>query len=488
MRKSSFSIFLLATAFFCYGQKDGNNEQTTALAVNDTHSSIEQLAEQPAVDDTLYCIKLMNQAITARYGSDGPNFLQDVLHEKMGCTVCSEYNDKDMHDVMLWVLSKVEKGDLMRFWQFYWSSLSHEEDGGAVNHDHDREVERILSLMDKHSPEMKRAAYIAYEYFSNGVMSDDWYPYPEDYIKAVKPYAERYKHKFWMPKFEDRVCVIERVESIYNEVLSCFNQKIYRDVDYDRFFSKNLKTLWRELPTDYAVINANPWTWTQEPDSFVLGSVELKRFVQDTAVVSVTTNCFGHSSTRRDDFYDCGISQRTLWLVHEDGNWFVDEFRDKNETPSFSISHMIRDFKREQEARQQVESIYNEVFACQNKGEGFDGDAYISTNLKALWESLPEGELIYSADVWTGVQDFDSLILEGVGADGLRNSLRRDEQRKDAFVISVHFQTSDKGRTNTAYVKTVYERGGWYIDDIVHSFNGEEYSIAKIAEMFRHHP
>lgn len=134
---------------------------------------------------------------------------------------------------------------------------------------------------------------------------------------------------------------------------------------------------------------------------------------------------------------------------------------------------------------ERVESIYNEVFACQNKGEGFDGDAYISTNLKALWESLPEGELIYSADVWTGVQDFDSLILEGVEVDGLRSSLKRDEQQKDTFVVAVHFKTSNKGQTNTAYVKTVYERGDWYIDDITHPFNGEEYSIVKIAEAVR---
>lgn len=234
MKKASFSIFLLATAFFCFGQKDGNG-QTAALAVNDTPSTIEQFARQPAVDDTLYCIKLMNQAITARYGADGPNFLQDALHEKMGCTVCSEHNDKDTHDVMLWVLSKVEKGDLMRFWQFYWSSLSHEEDGGAVNHDHDKEVERILSLMDKYSPEMKRAAYIAYEYFSNGVMSDDWYPYPEDYIKAVKPYAERYKHKFWMPKFEDRVCVATKAQ--YPGGIEAMRDFIQSNLKFDKNLS-----------------------------------------------------------------------------------------------------------------------------------------------------------------------------------------------------------------------------------------------------------
>lgn len=41
MRKSSFSIFLLATAFFSCGQKAGNGQ--TALAVNDTTAVIERV-------------------------------------------------------------------------------------------------------------------------------------------------------------------------------------------------------------------------------------------------------------------------------------------------------------------------------------------------------------------------------------------------------------------------------------------------------------
>lgn len=132
---------------------------------------------------------------------------------------------------------------------------------------------------------------------------------------------------------------------------------------------------------------------------------------------------------------------------------------------------------------EQVEKMYNELFACQNKNENFDTDSYISTNLKTLWESLPENELVYSANVWTGLQDFDSLILEGSGADGQRNGWRRDERRKDTIVVSVRFRAFDGGEINTAHVKMVYERNGWYIDDIVHTFKGEEYSIVEIAKM-----
>lgn len=282
----------------------------------------------------------------------------------------------------------------------------------------------------------------------------------------------------------DSTAVVEQVEKMYNEVFDYYNKRDFKTIkNGKKFFSKRLKALWEELPTDYAVIDADPWTWTQEPDSFVFQTVKLNRLTKDSAVVKTTTQCFGHFSTKAGDVYDCGIKQMTLRLVREDSRWFVDDFRDKDGRPHSSLTHMIQDFKREQEARQRVEGIYSELFAHQNRKEDFDMDSYISTNLKTLWESLPENELVYSANVWTGLQDFDSLILEGTGADGQRNSWRRDERRKDTIVVSVRFRAFDEGETNTAHVKMVYERNGWYIDDIVHTFKGEEYSIVEIAKM-----
>ena len=282
----------------------------------------------------------------------------------------------------------------------------------------------------------------------------------------------------------DSIAVIEQVEKMHNEVFAHYNKRDFKTIkNGKKFFSKKLKALWEELPTDYAVIDADPWTWTQEPDSFVFQTAKLERLTKDSVVVKATTQCFGHFFTKAGDVYDCGISQMTLRLVREDGRWFVDDFRDKDERPHSSLTHMIQDFKREQEASQRTEAIYNRLFTCQNKNEDFDTDSYISTNLKALWESLPEDELIYSANVWTGLQDFDSLIFEGAGADGLRNSWRRDESRKDTVVVSVRFRAFDEGEINTAHVKMVYERNDWYIDDIVHTFKGEEYSIVEIAKM-----
>ena len=287
----------------------------------------------------------------------------------------------------------------------------------------------------------------------------------------------------------DSIVVIEQVENMYNEVFSYYNKRDFNTiVNGKKFFSKRLKTLWEELPMDYAVIDADPWTWTQEPDSFVFQTVELIRLAKDSAVVKTTTQCFGHFSTKAEDVYDCGISQMTLRLVREDGRWFVDDFRDKDERPHSSLTHMIQDFKREQEACQRIKEIYNEMFAYYNKGyknrDTFNGDKYISSALKSLWESLPEDELIYSENVWTGLQDWDSLILKNVGPDGKRDGGRKNELLKDTCVISVYFQAFNKGETETVHAKMVYERDNWYIDDIIHEFKGKEYSIVDIANMY----
>ena len=160
----------------------------------------------------------------------------------------------------------------------------------------------------------------------------------------------------------DSTAVVEQVEKMYNEVFGYYNKRDFKTIkNGKKFFSKKLKTLWEELPADYAVIDADPWTWTQEPDSFVFQTVKLNRLAKDSAVVKTTTQCFGHFSTKAGDVYDCGISQMTLRLVREDGRWFVDDFRDKDERPHSSLTHMIQDFKREQEASRRVEGSLGNI-------------------------------------------------------------------------------------------------------------------------------
>ena len=153
---------------------------------------IDTLANLTNIDDTLYCTKLMNLAIGATFDSDVPNYFQDLLHKKMGCAVCNPNCKESLHDVMFRILSVIAKGDQMRFWQFYWSSLKHEEDSGGESHNHKKELIRIMSLLDKEFPTMKRTVSIAYEYFNNGVYFKYDYPYQD--IKGLIKHSELNSH------------------------------------------------------------------------------------------------------------------------------------------------------------------------------------------------------------------------------------------------------------------------------------------------------
>lgn len=132
-----------------------------------------------AINDTLYCIKLMNLANGADLDADAPNMFHSLLHEKLGChaTGCNGQvaSDRMMH-TMFWLLSQVQKGEQMRFWQFYWSSIYHEEDGGSIDHRHDTEVVRIRQMMEHCHPELIEPMTIAYEYFNGGIyfLSDSY--------------------------------------------------------------------------------------------------------------------------------------------------------------------------------------------------------------------------------------------------------------------------------------------------------------------------
>lgn len=149
------------------------------------YNRIDTLANLTSIEDTLYCAKLINLAIGATYDVDETNFFQELLHKKMGCVVCNPHCKESLHDVMFRILSVIAKGDQMRFWQFYWSSLKHEEDGGGESHYHKDELNRIMALLEKEFPAMKRTVSIAYDYFNSGVyFKSDFYPYADDYIKA----------------------------------------------------------------------------------------------------------------------------------------------------------------------------------------------------------------------------------------------------------------------------------------------------------------
>jgi hypothetical protein len=88
---------------------------------------------------------------------------------------------------------------------------------------------------------------------------------------------------------------------------------------------------------------------------------------------------------------------------------------------------------------------------------------------------LPENELVYSSNIWTDLQDFDSLVLEMVTLES---------QIEDTAMVAVRFRAFEDD-IRSVRVRAVREslRGNldWYVDDIIHPHQDGPQSISDIA-------
>ena len=67
------------------------------------------------------------------------------------------------------------------------------------------------------------------------------------------------------------------------------------------------------------------------------------------------------------------------------------------------------------DAVSRIKALYEGLFAHYNKGDfDYDVQSAFSSRLRGIWSQLPENELVYSSNIWTDLQDFDSLVLEMV--------------------------------------------------------------------------
>ena len=132
-----------------YSDKDGYDLSMYSQA----YQHIKALAECYAINDTLYCNKLIALSVGALLDVDAPNHLQGLLH----------YTMQQRNDVFLYCLAKIEKGHQMQFWQFYWSNII----------DGDYQLEEFNKLYNKNKekyPAMMKTMSIAFEYFNTGVL------------------------------------------------------------------------------------------------------------------------------------------------------------------------------------------------------------------------------------------------------------------------------------------------------------------------------
>ena len=117
------------------------------------YQHIKALAECYAINDTLYCNKLIALSVGASLDVDAPNHLQGLLH----------YTMQQRNDVFLYCLTKIEKGHQMQFWQFYWSSIV---DGQSQ----EKEFEVLYNTNKEKYPCLMKTMSIAFEYFNNKVL------------------------------------------------------------------------------------------------------------------------------------------------------------------------------------------------------------------------------------------------------------------------------------------------------------------------------
>lgn len=154
---------------------DGKSHKGNA----DVFAYLNQFEGLTEIADSIVCVRLLNIAIGLNYDADGPNFFQSLLHRVMGCETCASRHGggnvgivakKDrIPGIMFFLLNGIPVADQFRFWQFYWSSLYFEEDGGSVDDSHNQELARIIALCRDKGASFVRTVVDAFSYFNGGV-------------------------------------------------------------------------------------------------------------------------------------------------------------------------------------------------------------------------------------------------------------------------------------------------------------------------------
>lgn len=133
-------------------------QMTDSRSSYDVLKYVQALGRLFLINDTLYCQKLINLSVGASLDADGLNYLRSILHKKI--------KDEKLSGIFLHLLSEMTVGEQLRFWQYYWSSLSFREEVGQVE---DKDAEKELSLLLKKkgvSKAMRRIIRLAFKYSS----------------------------------------------------------------------------------------------------------------------------------------------------------------------------------------------------------------------------------------------------------------------------------------------------------------------------------
>ena len=117
------------------------------------HKHLKTLENCTAINDTLYCNRLIALSVGASLDADAPNYLKELLHRTM----------EKKGDVFMYCLSKIEKGHQMQFWQFYWSSSVENADDG-------KEHKVLYKKHKRQYPQMMKRMTVAFKNFNGGIL------------------------------------------------------------------------------------------------------------------------------------------------------------------------------------------------------------------------------------------------------------------------------------------------------------------------------
>lgn len=128
----------------------------------DVSGYVRMLGGLKSVNDTLYCKKLVNLSVGASLDADGFYWLHALLHDKLG--------GEKLSKTFFFVLSGMTRGEQIRFWQFYWSSvcLAREDEEVSVDEEAERELRLVLRRLGRNR-KMKHIVRLAYEYSSRQI-------------------------------------------------------------------------------------------------------------------------------------------------------------------------------------------------------------------------------------------------------------------------------------------------------------------------------
>lgn len=152
-QKEYFNAFPFSWAEYYDTYKYCSKKDYDLSMYNQALEHIKVLENCTAINDTLFCNKLITLSVGASLDADTPNYLRKLLHNTM----------EKKSEVFMHCLSKIAKGHQMQFWQFYWSSIieSNEDkkEFKALHKKYKRKYSEMIKIMD-----------IAFENFNNKVL------------------------------------------------------------------------------------------------------------------------------------------------------------------------------------------------------------------------------------------------------------------------------------------------------------------------------